>query len=147
MSVAIREIAIGDELMVAEMLDALKPGWTDQLAPGASGPRAFVATPGGFMFCAYVDQDPAGFAWGTTMRSPNGRLTTYLHELEVHAQHRRQSIGSMLLEASIARARREGHQKFWLSTAQDNREANALYTSLGGQSTPAGDQNFWWDLG
>lgn len=146
MSIAIREIGIGDESMVHEMLDAVSPGWVDQLAPGASGPRAFVATNNSFMFCAYVDNEPAGFVWGSTIRRPTGGVMSLVYELDVRESFRRQGIGSMLMEAANALARREEHVELWLVTENDNDEARGLYENLGAQSNDTPDRVYWWDL-
>ena len=52
----------------------------------------------------------------------------------------------MLVEASIDRARRSGHDRFWLSTGMHNEIAQALYEKLGGDAKPLGDKNYWWEL-
>ena len=95
---------------------------------------------------AYVDRMPVGIAWGLQMRSPSGRLTTYLHELEVREDHRRQGIGRLLVTEAMALARRSGSGRFWLSTGGHNERAQALYASLGGDRKPLGDVNYWWEL-
>ena len=79
----------GDHQALAELLEAVLPGFTDLLAPESSGPAEFLDDPASFVFGAYVEDVPAGLAWGIQMRSPNGRLTTYLHELDVHDEYRR----------------------------------------------------------
>jgi ribosomal protein S18 acetylase RimI-like enzyme len=80
------------------------------------------------------------------MRSPSGRLTTYLHELDVHEDWRQQGVGSALVTATMNLACVRGSTKFWLSTGGHNEAAQALYESLGGDRKPLGDVNFWWDL-
>ncbi len=56
------------------------------------------------------------------MRSPSGRLTTYVHELDVHGSWRRQGLGSALVTEAMTLARRVGSTKFWLSTGGHNDE-------------------------
>jgi ribosomal protein S18 acetylase RimI-like enzyme len=80
------------------------------------------------------------------MRSPNGRLATYLHELDVHEDWRRQGVGAALVTGAVNVACVRGSTKFWLSTGGHNEAAQALYASLGGDRKPLGDVNFWWDL-
>lgn len=147
---AIRELGLSDVDLVADVLDAVVPDWVDVLAPGASGPVAFVADRATFMFGAWADVDgvsrPVGMAWGAHVRYPTGRIMTYLHQLEVIESHRRQGIATMLTDASMALAHRLGHDRFWLSTGGHNDAAQALYRSMGGAAKPDGDVNFWWDL-
>jgi ribosomal protein S18 acetylase RimI-like enzyme len=80
------------------------------------------------------------------MRSPSGRLTTYVHELDVHQSWRREGVGSALVTEAMALARKRGSTRFWLSTGGHNETAQAFYESLGGVRKPLGDVNYWWDL-
>ena len=107
----------------------------------------FLREPTSFVLGAYVDDAPVGLAWGMQMRSPSGRLTTYLHELDVHERYRRQGVGSALVDASMRLGRQRGSTRFWLSTGAHNVAAQALYESLGGDRKPRGDVNYWWNLG
>lgn len=146
MAIAIRECGIADRDALVALLDGVLPGWNDVLAPQASGPLAFLTDSTTFVFGAYVDDEPAGIAWGARMRYPNGKIASYLHELDVAEPHRRQGIATMLVGAAMDLARRSGHQKFWLSTGGHNEIAQALYESLGGDRKPRGDVNYWWEL-
>ena len=65
-------------------------------------------------------------------------VTTYVHELDVHQNWRRQGVGSALITEAMTLARSRGSTKFWLSTGGHNETAQALYESLGGSfSHPA----------
>jgi ribosomal protein S18 acetylase RimI-like enzyme len=101
---------------------------------------------GAFVLAAYINDTPVGLAWGLQMRSPSGGLTTYLHELDVHENWRRQGVGSALVTEAMTLARSRGSTEFWLSTGGHNEIAQALYESLGGDRKPLGDVNYWWDL-
>lgn len=146
MTIAIREFGLADTVDLRELLDVVQPDWVDLMAPTASGPVAFLADPASFVFGGYVDGDPAGFAWGNRMRYPNGRVASYLHQLDVLESYRRRGIATMLVEAAIAHARRQGHSRFWLSTGAHNEIAQRLYESMGGDRKPLGDVNYWWEL-
>lgn len=80
------------------------------------------------------------------MRSPIGRLTTYVHELNIREEWRGQGIGTALISEAMTVARRGGSTMFWLSTGGHNKVAQALYDSLGGDRKPLGDVNYWWNL-
>jgi len=147
-SISIRELGLADEAMVAELLDAVRPGWTDALAPGATGPRAFVADARSLAIGGYVDNEPAGWVWGTHIRRPDGSLMTYLHELDVVASFRRQGLATLLIEAAVAAARRAGSKRVWLTTEADNEPANALYRMAGAEVLNDGAQRVHrWQLG
>lgn len=146
MALAIRELGPADEPALRTLMDAVIPGWADLLAPGASGPTAFLADGESAVVAAYDDAEPVGWAWGVRIRYPNGRLVTYVHQLDVVESHRRRGVATKLIEASKTIARRRGCSKFWLSTGGHNEVAQALYGHLGGDRKPLGDVNYWWDL-
>lgn len=147
MSISIRELGLADEAMVGELLDVIRPGWADALAPGASGPRAFVADTRTLAIGGYVDNEPAGLVWGVHVRRPNGALMTYLHEVDVVEAHRRRGLATMLLEAAIGAARRAGSTRLWLITELDNEPAGALYRATGAEVLNDGQQRVYrWEL-
>ena len=142
----IRELVAGDARALVALFAGVLPDSPTALAHRLDEPEEFLRDPNSFALAAYADDEPAGLAWGIQMRSPSGRLTSYLHELDVHEHWRRQGIGSALVAEAMALARRRGSTKFWLSTGGHNETAQALYASLGGDRKPLGDVNYWWDL-
>ena len=142
--VDLRILGEGDEegltaLFAAVDLDARVP-------PSLEASRAFVDDPSSFAIGAYSDDEPVGLAWGIQMRSPLGRLTTYLHQLDVLVAWRRRGIGTALVTAAMELGRSQGSTRFWLSTGGHNEIAQSLYESLGGERKPQGDVNYWWQL-
>ncbi len=144
--IEIRELLAGEVERLVALFDAVLPGFAAPLATDSDGPSSFLQDPTSFVLGAYIDETPVGLAWGLRMRSPSGRLTTYVHELYVRQAWRRQGIGTALLSDAMTVARRGGSTKFWLSTGGHNEVAQALYDSLGGERKPLGDVNYWWNL-
>ena len=142
----IREFVAGEAATLVALFAAVLPGSPTAETDRLDEPEAFLREPSSFTLGAYVDDEPVGLAWGMHMRSPSGRLTTYVHELDVHEAWRRRGIGSALISEAMTLARRRGSSKFWLSTGGHNETAQALYESLGGDRKPLGDVNYWWDL-
>ncbi|MEM7272872.1 MAG: GNAT family N-acetyltransferase [Actinomycetota bacterium] len=146
MTIAVRELGLADTMMVEELLDTCRPGWQDALAPGASGPTAFTADPRTFIFGAYDDQVPVGWVWGTHIRRPDGRLMSYVHQLDVVESHRRSGVATTLMEAAIDLARRDGSGRLWLMTQEENAGARSLYESLGAADDGGASILYRWPL-
>jgi ribosomal protein S18 acetylase RimI-like enzyme len=144
--VEIRELVAGEAGQLVALFAAVLPDSPTAQADELDEPEAFLQDPTSFVLGAYIDDAPIGLAWGLRMRSPSGRLTTYVHELEVHGSWRRRGVGSALITQAMTLGRRRGSTKFWLSTGGHNETAQALYASLGGDRKPLGDINYWWDL-
>lgn len=131
---------------MVELFASVLAGSPTALMDQLDGPEGFLRDPSSFVLGAYVDGSPVGLAWGVQMRSPSGRLTSYLHELDVREDWRRNGVGSALVSEAISVAGRRGSTRLWLSTGAHNESAQALYESLGGDRKPLGDVNYWWDL-
>jgi ribosomal protein S18 acetylase RimI-like enzyme len=144
--VQIRELVAGEADRLVALFAAVLPGPPTAQSEHLDEPEAFLGDPSSFVLGAYIDGAPVGLAWGLQMRSPSGRLTTYVHELDVREDWRRQGVASALLSEAMTLARRRRSTKFWLSTGGHNEAAQALYDSAGGDRKPLGDVNYWWDL-
>lgn len=145
MAIAIRELQLGDTMMLEELLDTLQPGWADGLAPGASGPTAFLAQPRSFAFGGYVDNTPVGWLWGSQTFRPDGRLLFTVHEITVDEDMRRRGVGRSLLDAAIGLAARNGGYALQLMTPLDSEAATALCRAAGAVTTSErGERLFVW---
>lgn len=142
----IRELVAGGADQLVALFAAVLPGSPTAHVDRLDEPEAFLRDSHSFALGAYVEGAPVGLAWGMQMCSPSGRLTTYLHELDVHEDWRRQGVGSALVTEAMNLGRVRGSTRFWLSTGGHNETAQALYESLQGDRKPLGDVNFWWDL-
>ncbi len=142
----IHEFVDGEADRLVALFAAVLPDSPAALVDGLVEPAAFLSDPSSFALGAYVDAAPVGLGWGVQMRYPSGRLTTYLHELDVHERYRRRGIGAAIVTRAMEIAHRRGSTRFWLSTGGHNEAAQGLYESLGGDRKPLGDVNYWWDL-
>ncbi|MEM9038759.1 MAG: GNAT family N-acetyltransferase [Actinomycetota bacterium] len=145
--VEIHEFGLDDEAdTVRSLFTSVDP--TSSVAAGVTDDEVagFLDDPSAFLLGALVEGEPVGLAWGVHMRYPSGRLTTYLHQLDVREEHRRRGIGTALVSAAMDLGRRRGADRFWLSTGGHNEVAQAVYESLGGDRKPLGDVNYWWTL-
>ena len=120
--VKIRELVEGDADRLVALFAAVLPESPTARADRHE-PDEFLRDPSTFVLAAYIDEVPVGLAWGLQMRSPSGRLTTYVHELDVHESWRRQGVGSALITEAKSVARQRGSTKFWLSTGGHKRDS------------------------
>jgi ribosomal protein S18 acetylase RimI-like enzyme len=103
--VEIRELVAGGADQLVALFAAVLPGSPTAQADRLDEPEAFLRDRSSFVLGAYIDSAPVGLAWGVQMRSPSGRLTTYVHELDVHESWRRQGVGSALITEAMSLAR------------------------------------------
>ena len=146
MTIAIRELGLADTMMLEELLDALSPGWTDDLAPGASGPMAFLSQPRSFVFGAYADNQPAGWLWGAQNFAPDGRRTSVVYGLSVVEEHRRKGIATALFDAASGMARRDGSGAVQLTITGVNPSGESFCQEAGGVRSETGDAAYSWTL-
>ncbi len=142
----IRQLAAGQADQLVALFASVLPDSPLAAADSLDEPEAFLQDPTSFVLGAYLGDTPVGLAWGLQMRAPSGRLTTYVHQLDVRETERRRGIASALIREAMALGRRRGSTKFWLSTGGHNEVAQSLYEALGGDRKPLGDVNYWWDL-
>lgn len=91
--VDIRELVAGEADQLVALFAAVLPESPTAQADQLDESEAFLRDPSSFVLGAYIEGSPVGLAWGVQMRSPSGRLTTYVHELDVHEDKRRQGVG------------------------------------------------------
>src|SRR5438067_3461683 len=85
-----------------------------------------MALAGGFGFCAWQAETPAGFVLARDLGGEIEILT-----LGVLPETRRQGLGRALLRAVFAETERRGGASIVLEVAADNAAARGLYTDLG----------------
>ncbi|MEO1009643.1 MAG: GNAT family N-acetyltransferase, partial [Planctomycetota bacterium] len=104
----IRELSDSDAAALIALYRAVLPDSPTAENGSFDAARAFLVDPTSFVLGAYDDDEPVGLAWGVQMRSPSGRLTSYLHELDVRGHWRRRGIGAALVRTAMDVARRHG---------------------------------------
>lgn len=138
MTIAIREMRLGDRLTVEKLLDAMKPGWRNGSGSASTGTITFLGDSGTFCFAAFDDDEPVGWAWGDRLRHPDGMVTAYLRGLEVADDARREGVGTLLLDACLHHARSQGHDRFEALVEPDNTAARALLALAVDAGAPGG---------
>jgi ribosomal protein S18 acetylase RimI-like enzyme len=93
----------------------------------------FLADPTHHLLIAYSEGVPAGFVSGVEVTHPDKGIEMFLYELAVDEAHRRQGIGTALVEALRDLARDQGCYGMWVLTDADNAAAGATYRKAGGE--------------
>lgn len=144
MSITIKELTARDRYALNALLRGVTGRPVDDRSPHAA---AFLADASTFAFGAYLADVPVGWAWGYTQRRPDGRVATYVHEVDVVGDARGNGAASMLLRAVLTRAKRAGHDHVWLVADVADAAANDLYGSLGAARASSGGDVVWeWRL-
>jgi GNAT superfamily N-acetyltransferase len=83
------------------------------------------------VFVAHAGEDVIGLV--TVCERPHftGEVDAYVGELVVHANHERRGVGTLLMEAAEAWARRRGLRHITLETGAANGTARAFYSRCG----------------
>jgi ribosomal protein S18 acetylase RimI-like enzyme len=93
----------------------------------------FLADPNHHLLIAYSGDVSAGFVSGVEVTHPDKGTEMFLYELAVDEAHRRQGIGTALVEALRDLARQQGCYGMWVLTDDDNAAAGATYRKAGGE--------------
>jgi shikimate dehydrogenase len=85
---------------------------------------------------AYKDKEPVGYVWVTIDVIPenpfkNARKQMYIHQIIVHSDYRRQSIGTALFSEAENIAKLDGIKHFELDSWVFNTEAHEFFKRLG----------------
>ena len=137
-SITIIRVGLDDVEHVAPLFDMYRQFYEQTSDP--DGALAFIRERmdenGSVIFlalnCDGGGDDPAGFVQLYPIFSSVRMIRVWLlNDLFVHPDHRRQGIGRLLMDRSIAHTRDTGYGRLELATSSDNREARKLYESLG----------------
>jgi ribosomal protein S18 acetylase RimI-like enzyme len=101
--------------------------------PRSDAVNRFLAYPTHHLLIAYSGDVPAGFVSGVEVTHPDKGTEMFLYELAVDEAHRRQGIGTALVEALRDLAREQGCYGMWVLTDDDNAGAGATYRKAGGE--------------
>ena len=134
MAITVRLLNVADAAQLAPLFGAYLDFY--HVAQDSSAEAAFLkarlSAADSTGFGAYVDGALCGFAlchhaYNSLRLAP----AWILHDLFVNREHRRKGIAEALIEAVHARAKAAGACEVVLSTAHDNKTAQALYEKLG----------------
>jgi ribosomal protein S18 acetylase RimI-like enzyme len=101
--------------------------------PRPDAVNRFLGDPNHHLLIAYSGDVPAGFVSGVAVTHPDKGTEMFLYELAVDEAHRRQGIGTTLVEALRDLARERGCYGMWVLTDDDNAAAGATYRKAGGE--------------
>jgi GNAT superfamily N-acetyltransferase len=147
----IRRAGAGDAANVARLLHDFNSEY-DEPTPSvpALAERIGELLGDGAITVLLAGDPPLGFALFRLRPSLWAKANdTYLEELYVVPEQRRQGIGRALLEASIEAAQEGGANHFELTTGEDDMEARALYESrsfTNREGTPDGPRMLYYEL-
>ena len=112
----------------------------------SGGGQTFLASPAALAFVASEGEEIFGWCWGYHLIRPDASSMLHLHRVEVAQEHRRRGIGRALLRAFMSAGARAGASRMFLTTAEANAPARALYESLGGGLAAQGPTVSYWFL-
>ena len=101
--------------------------------PRLDAVNRFLADPNHHLLIAYSGDVPTGFVSGVEVTHPDKGTEMFLYELAVDEAHRRQGIGTALVESLCDLAREQGCYGMWVLTDDDNAAAGATYRKAGGE--------------
>lgn len=125
MAVRIRQMAAGDYEAVMNLWRAT-PGIGLGDADAKEGIASYLKRNPGMSFVAQADAELAG----AVLCGTDGRRG-YLHHLAVHAAHRRQGVGSALVDRCMGALREAGVGKCHIFVFADNAEGARFWERIG----------------
>ena len=87
----------------------------------------FVRNPNNLAFFIVDEEEVIGFAWGYILERFDAGNMMYVHSVDVKEGHRNQGIGTILIKAFLAHARKNGFRNTFLITDDSNESANKLF--------------------
>jgi ribosomal protein S18 acetylase RimI-like enzyme len=100
-----------------------------------------------YLFAAILDNDIIGYALAYKFPSLySSNYLAYLYDIEVLEMYRRKGAGRLLIETLLAHLKSDGVTEFWLGTAVDNIEGQALFSSTGGIKSGETFNDFTYEL-
>jgi ribosomal protein S18 acetylase RimI-like enzyme len=109
--------------------DVFDDGLTDEFLTG------FLAGNGHLLAVAHRDGVVIGQVQATVQRHLDGPPQLYIDNLGVSPEHQRQQVATMLLHEIVRWGREHQCAQAWIVTEPDNDAANALYRSIGANSS------------
>lgn len=140
--IEIRTLGPGDEAVLDKVADVFDNPVDHDLA------RRYLAAPHLHLVVALDGDRVVGMASGLLHFHPDKGPEFFVNEVGVDAGYLRRGVGTRLMRAIFAEARKAGCSEAWLGTETDNAAALGLYRSImGAADTEARMAHFTFDLG
>jgi GNAT superfamily N-acetyltransferase len=146
MSIALRRATVDDAATIAALnadvqaVHAAALPWRFKSPSPDSLPlteaAAWLSNPGGLVFIAEVDGEPAGYAYAEINRRPETSLTyafamIYIHHVSVRAAHRRKGVATALIATLREAGRDLGIDMLALDVWTFNEDARPFFRRQG----------------
>ena len=98
--------------------------------------KSFFNQPNHYLVVALQDDLVVGKVSAVSYAHPDKPLALWINEVDVAPSHRRRGIGKAMMRQMLQLGRQIGCYEAWLGTEQENKPAQALYESVGGDDDP-----------
>ena len=144
----IRRLKTGDEVLAMQVVNVVKREDEPVISlVTVEMMNAFLANEQNYLIAAIVDDLVVGFATAYRLdRIDRSAAMLCCYEIGVLSTHRRQRIGTGIVEELKRLCSEEGLIKMWLFTNDSNTAAMALYRATGGEQGAADTVSFWWKI-
>ena len=141
----VRRLEPDDAAVAVRTITRLKHPDRPSTGDAAEGMRIWLEDSHNILLAALEQEHPVGFALGYLLDRVDERAQMlFFYEIEVLPTHRRQGIGTKLVEAMKRIAQAERVPKMWVQTDPENTAARALYKRAGAVPSDSPDLIYYW---
>ena len=146
-SIEVRQLECGDELLALAAIKKLLPGKEgDAPTSTVEHLQRFLSSTSNVLILAVSDDEPIGFLSAYIMpRLEHAEYMAYFYEIEVCPNHRREGVGTHMVNFLKSRLKSQGVSSLWVGTDIDNKAALSLYESTGAIREPELIHELWYE--